>query len=242
VPHNLMKVYGGWYGGGGDDKPHLFGIGAWRAPGANINVFARESQIDIMAAQARIDPLEFRLNNTSDKRMRRVLEAAAEHFGYKKAVIPSGRGIGIACGIDAETYVAQIAEVAVDKSTGKVKVKRIVCTQEMGTVINPEGAIMQAEGCITMGLGYALAEEVHFTGGEILDQNFATYEIPRFSWLPEIEVFLVKNDELPPKGGGEPAIVPVGAVVANAVFDAVGARLFRMPMNPDRVKQAMAKV
>jgi len=242
VPHNLMKVYGGWFGGGGDGKPHLFGIGAWRAPGANINVFARESQIDIMAAQARIDPLEFRLNNTSDKRMLRVLEAAAEHFGYKKAVIPSGRGIGIACGIDAETYVAQIAEVAVDKSTGKVKVKRIVCTQEMGTVINPEGAIMQVEGCITMGLGYALAEEIHFTGGEILDQNFDTYEIPRFSWLPEIEVFLVKNDELPPKGGGEPAIVPVGAVVANAIFDAVGARLFRMPMNPDRVKQAMAKV
>jgi nicotinate dehydrogenase subunit B len=241
VPHNLIKAYGGWYGGGGDGKPHLFGVGAWRAPGANINVFARESQIDIMAVHARIDPLEFRLNNTSDKRMRSVLESAAEHFGYKKAVCPSGRGIGIACGIDAESYVAQIAEVAVDKASGKVKVKRIVCAQEMGIVINPEGAKMQVEGCITMGLGYTLAEELRFRGGEILDNNFDTYEIPRFSWLPEIDVYLVKNDELPPKGGGEPGIVPVGAVVANAIFDAVGARLFRMPFTPERVKAAIAK-
>ena len=242
VPHNLIKVFGGWYGGGRDGKPHLFGVGPWRAPGANINVFARESQIDIMAARAKVDPLEFRLNNTTDKRMRSVLEAAAQHFGYKKAIAPSGRGIGVACGIDAESYVAQIAEIAVDKSTGKVKVKRIVCTQEMGTVINPEGAVMQVEGCITMGLGYTLAEEVRFKGGEILDSNFDSYEIPRFSWLPGIEVYLVKNDELPPKGGGEPGIVPVGAVVANAIFDAVGARLMRMPLTPARVKQAMAKV
>jgi len=194
-----------------------------------------------MAARAKVDPLEFRLKNTSDKRMRSVLESAAEHFGYKKGICPSGRGIGIACGIDAESYVAQIAEVSVDKSSGKVKVKRIVCAQEMGVVINPEGAKMQVEGCITMGLGYTLAEELRFKGGEILDNNFDTYEIPRFSWLPEIEVYLVKNDELPPKGGGEPGIVPVGAAVANAIFDAVGARLFRMPFTPDRVKAALNK-
>jgi nicotinate dehydrogenase subunit B len=241
VPNNLIKAYGQWFGGGGGGNAHPFSVGAWRAPGANINVFARESQIDIMAAQAKIDPLEFRLNNTSDKRMRGVLQAAAERFGYKKAVSPSGRGIGIACGIDAETYAAQIAELAVDKATGKVKIKRIICAQEMGIVINPEGAKMQAEGCITMGLGYTLAEEVHFKGGEILEQNFNTYEIPRFSWVPEIEVVLVKNDELSPKGGGEPAIVPVGAAVANAIFDAVGARLFRMPMTPERVKAALGK-
>lgn len=241
VPNNLMKSYGGWFGGGGDGKPHLFGVGPWRAPGANINVFARESQIDIMAARAKVDPLEFRLNNTSDKRMRSVLESAAQHFGYKKAVCPSKRGIGIACAIDAETYVAQIAEVAVDKSTGKVKVKKVVCAQEMGTVINPEGAIMQVEGCITMGLGYSLTEELTFKGGEILVSNFDSYDIPRFSWLPQIEVYLVKNDELPPKGGGEPAITPIGAAIGNAIFDATGARLFRMPMTPQRVLDAMAK-
>ncbi|MGB7624745.1 MAG: molybdopterin cofactor-binding domain-containing protein, partial [Terriglobia bacterium] len=237
VPHNLIRVYGQW--GRDPGKAHLFATGPWRAPGANINVFARESQIDIMAAKAKIDPLEFRLNNTSDKRMRSVLEAAAERFGWKKAPLPSGRGYGIACGIDAGTYVAAIAEVKVDKASGKVKVNRIVGAQDMGIVINPDGARMQMEGCIMMGLGYALSEEVRFKGGELLTKNFDTYELPRFSGLPEIEAILVKNDELTPQGGGEPAIVPIGAVIANAIFDAVGARLFQMPMTPDRVKEAI---
>jgi isoquinoline 1-oxidoreductase len=240
VPHNLMRVYGQWMGD--SLKAHPFGVGPWRAPGANINVFARESQIDIMAAKSKVDPLQFRLNNTSDKRMRNVLQAAAERFGWKPGVCPSRRGFGIACGVDAGAYVAQIAEVAVDKASGKVKVKRIVCAQEMGVVINPEGAVMQMEGCITMGLGYTLSEEVRFKGGEVLERNFDTYELPRFSSLPTIETVLVKNDELTPQGGGEPAIVPVGAVVANAIFDATGARLFRMPMTPARVKEAIAAV
>ncbi len=239
VPNNLMRTYGGWRGEGANVHP--FGVGPWRAPGANINVFARESQIDIMAAKAKMDPLEFRLANMADKRMRQVLQVAAEKFGWKPAPAPSGRGYGIACGIDAGTYVATIAEVQVDKASGRVKVKRIVSAQEMGIVINPEGATIQMEGCITMGLGYALAEEVRFRGGEVLERNFDTYEVPRFSWLPQIETILVKNDELTPQGGGEPAIVPIGAVIANAVFDACGARVFRMPLTPARVLQAMVK-
>ncbi len=237
VPHNLIRVYGQWRGE--TTKAHPFGVGPWRAPGANINVFARESQVDIMATWAKVDPLEFRLNNTSDKRMRSVLQAAADRFGWRKAPAPSGRGYGIACGIDAGTYVAEIAEVSVDSNSGRVKVKRIVCAQEMGIVINPDGAQMQMEGCITMGLGYTLAEDIRFQGGEILTRNFDTYDVPRFSWLPEIETILVKNDDLSPQGGGEPAIVPVGAAVANAIFDATGARLFRMPMTPERVKEAI---
>ena len=109
-----------------------------------------------MAAKAKIDPLEFRLNNISDPRMRKVLQTTADRFGWKRAAAPSGRGYGIACGIDAETYVAEIAEVTVDKASGRVKVKRIVCAQDMGLVINPDGATMQMEGCIMMGLGYTL--------------------------------------------------------------------------------------
>jgi len=239
VPNSVIRVYGQGMGGGGG--PHPFGTGAWRAPGAPVNVFARESQIDIMAARAKVDPLEFRLNNTSDPRMRKVLETAAERFGYRRAAAPSGRGIGVGCGIDAETYVAEIAEVAVDKATGGVKVKRIVCAQDMGIVINPEGATMQMEGCITMALGYTLSEDISFKSGQIFTTNFDTYELPRFSWLPEIETILVKNDALPPKGGGEPAIVPVGAAVANAIFDATGARLFHFPMTPQRVKDALGR-
>ena len=238
VPHNLLRSYGRW--GSDTPKMHLFATGPWRAPGANINVFARESQIDTMAAKATVDPLEFRLNNTSDRRMRGVLEAAAGRFGWKKAAGPSGRGVGVACGIDAGTYVALMAEVNVDAATGRVRVGRIVCAQDMGVVINPDGAAMQMEGCIMMGLGYTLTEEVRFDGGRILTKNFDTYELPRFSGMPEIQTVLVKNDELAPQGGGEPALVPVGAVIANAIFDATGARLFEMPFTPPRVKEALA--
>jgi isoquinoline 1-oxidoreductase len=239
VPHNIIRIYGGGMLGGA--TPHPFSTGPWRAPGAPVNVFARESQIDIMAAKAKIDPLEFRLNNISDPRMRRVLQTVADRFGWKKAAAPSGRGYGIACAMDAETYVAEIAEVGVDKASGQVKVKRIVCAQDMGIVINPEGAAMQMEGCVMMGLGYTLSEDISFKGGQILTTNFDTYELPHFSWMPQIETILVKNDELPPKGGGEPPIVAIGAVVANAIFDATSARLYQFPMTPERIKEALKK-
>jgi CO/xanthine dehydrogenase Mo-binding subunit len=100
---------------------------------------------------------------------------------------------------------------------------------------------LQIEGCMTMGLGYALTEEIHFQGRRIKDLNYDTYELPRFSWLPKIEAVLVDSPELPISGGGEPAITTVGAVVANAVFDACGARLYQLPMTPARVKAALKK-
>lgn len=92
-----------------------------------------------------------------------------------------------------------------------------------------------------MGLGYTLAEEVHFRGGDILDRNFGTYQIPRFSWTPRIEAVLVKNDDLAPQGGGEPPITTTGAVIANAVFDATGVRMLRLPMTADRVRRAIQR-
>jgi isoquinoline 1-oxidoreductase len=95
-------------------------------------------------------------------------------------------------------------------------------------------------GCINMGLGYVLSEELKFNGGDILDKNFDTYELPRFAAVaPHIETVLIKNDDLAPQGGGEPAIVPMGAVIANAVFDATGVRMYRLPMTPERVLQAI---
>lgn len=231
-PHHRTRVRGG---GGA----HPFATGAWRAPGANTNGFARESQIDIMAAAVREDPIRFRLNHLADRRMTRVLEAAASRFGWKPAPSPSRRGFGVACGIDAGTYVAAIAEVAVDERTGSVQTKRVVCAQDMGVVVNPEGATLQVEGCVTMGLGYALSEEVHFRGGEIRDTNFDSYQIPRFSTVPKIETVLVEANEIPPQGGGEPAIVVMGGLIANAIYDATGARLTRMPMTPARVRAAL---
>jgi nicotinate dehydrogenase subunit B len=167
-----------------------------------------------------------------------VLEAAAERFGWTPGKRPSGRGHGVACGIDAGTYVACMAEVGVDEDKGTIEVKRVVCAQDMGLVVNPRGARLQMEGCATMGLGYALSEEVTFEGGRILDRNFDSYELPRFSGLPEIETVLVDARDSPPQGGGEPVIICMGAVIANAVYDATGTRLFRLPMSPPRVKQA----
>jgi isoquinoline 1-oxidoreductase len=132
-----------------------------------------------------------------------------------------------------------MAEVKVDRGSGAVKVIRVVVAQDMGIVINPEGATMQIEGCVTMGLGYTLSEDLRFRGGQVLDRNFNTYELPRFSVLPQIESVLIKNDEVPPQGGGEPAIILVGGVVANAISDATGIRLFQLPMTPERVKAAL---
>jgi isoquinoline 1-oxidoreductase len=239
IPHHRTVAAGEWGGGAGATSGHPFAVGAWRAPSANTNVFARESQIDIMAAKAKADPLEFRLKNLADDRMKRVLQAAADKFGWKPAVPPSGRGLGLVCADYSGTYVATIAEVEVDKNSGEIRVKRVVCAQDMGQCVNPEGATIQIEGCITMGMGYALTEEVHFKAGEILDLNFDTYEIPRFSWLPKIETVLVENKTLAASGGGEPAIVNMGAVLANAVCDATGARLYQLPMTKERVKKAL---
>jgi len=237
IPHHRTVAYGaGWQGPAGS---HPFGTGPWRAPANNTNTFARESHIDIMASKAGSDSVEFRLKNLKDKRMRRVLEAAAEKFGWTPAKAPSGRGYGVALGIDSGTYVAHMAEVEVDKNRGSVQVKRVVCAQDMGLVINPEGAKMQVEGCITMGLGYALTEEIHFKGGEIFDLNFDTYEITRFSRLPKIETVLIKAEDSPAQGGGEPAIICMGGVIANAIYDAIGARLFQLPMTPERIIEAM---
>jgi nicotinate dehydrogenase subunit B len=241
IPHHRVLSYGGWGGRGSAGSVHPFGVGAWRGPGSNTNVFAIESQIDIMAEAAGMDPLEFRLHNLTDERMKRVLRAAAEKFGRSFSKAPSGKGYGVACTDYLGTYLATMAEVDVDKKTGKVQVKRVVCAQDTGEVINPEGVRMQIEGCIVMGLGYCLTEEIRFRGGRILDENFDTYEIPRFSWLPKIETVLVDNPEMPPQGCGEPAITSMGGVIANAVYDAIGARLFMLPMTTTRIKEAMAK-
>jgi nicotinate dehydrogenase subunit B len=222
-----------------DDQIHPFDVGAWRGPGSNTNVFAMESQIDIMAQAARIDPLSFRLQNLSDQRMIRVLKAAADKFGHPFDKGPSGKGYGIACTNYLNTYVATIAHVAVDKKSGNVRVERIVCAQDMGEIINPIGAEAQIEGGLTMGLGYALSEEIMFEGSKILTENFSDYEFTRFSWTPEIEVVLIDNPDLAPQGCGEPAITTTGAVMANAVYDAIGARLYTLPMTPERIRTAL---
>lgn len=218
---------------------HPFATGAWRAPNNNTNTFARETQVDIMAAAAAIDPLEFRLRNLKDEKMIGVLKAVAGKFGYVHGKKTPGRGIGIACGTDAGTWVAHIAEVEVNARSGEVKVLRLACAQDMGLCVNPQGALLQMEGCLTMALGYTLTEELKFEGGYVRDRNFDSYRIPRFSWLPKLECVIMDRNDQAPQGGGEPALIAVGAAVGNAIFNATGARLFRVPFTPERVLEAI---
>jgi isoquinoline 1-oxidoreductase len=219
---------------------HPFYTGAWRAPSVNTNTFARESQMDIMAASAGVDPVEFRLRHLEhNPKMANVIRAGAERFGWTPAKGPSGRGYGFAAGIDVETDVVVFVEVEVDKRTGYVQVKRAVCCQDMGMVVNPQGAIIQAEGCMLMGLGYALREEIRFEGRKMLTRNYDSYAFTQFNMAPELDVILVDSKDEAPHGGGEPAVVCMGGAVANAVFDATGARVYRLPLTPERVKNAM---
>jgi CO/xanthine dehydrogenase Mo-binding subunit len=182
------------------------------------------------------------LKNLKNEQMIRTLKLAADKFGWQPIKGPSGKGWGIACGFDAGTWIAMIAEVVVDTSNGNVQVKRCVCAQDMGLVVNPHGATIQVEGGITMGLGYALTEDIEFEGGKINSRNFDNYQITTFSMTPKIESYFVDDPEAAPQGGGEPAIITAGGAVANAIFDACGARVTRLPMTPARVMAALGKV
>ncbi len=231
---------GGWHG----KLPAGFqelAVGPWRAPSVNTNTFAREVAMDALAARLKLDPLDFRLRNVPDPRMARVLKEAAGRFGWQAKPAPSRRGQGIACAMYLGTYVATCAEVSVDAETGAVRVKRVVCALDMGPVVNPDGARQQIEGAVTMGLGYALAEQIRFSKGKVLDVNFDTYRIPRFSWLPEIEPVLVETKDAAPTGCGEPPIVCMGAVIANAVHDATGVPLRRLPILAAELKEGIAR-
>jgi len=221
-----------------EDDIHPFGTGAWRAPGNNSTTFARESHIDATAHAVGIDALEFRLNNLNNEKMTNTLKLAAKTFDWKRKK-QEGHGYGIALGQDAGTSVAMIAEVHVDKTTGEVQPIRVVCAQDMGQVVNPHGATLQTEGGITMGLGYALYEDIEFNGGKIKSSGFNNYEITKFSKTPKIECVFIDKMDSKTQGGGEPAIICVGGAIANAVFDACGARVNRMPVTPERILETL---
>lgn len=231
APNNLTRFFN-------KNGVHPFGTGAWRAPGNNTTTFARESHIDATAHALGQNPLEFRLNNLKDENMIATLKLAAETFKYNTPK-KEGHGYGIALGEDAGTLVAIIAEVKVDKSTGEVHPIKIVCAQDMGQVVNPHGATVQTEGGITMGLGYALYEEIEFDGGMLQTRTFSSYPFTTFSKTPKITCVFIDKMNSKPEGGGEPAIICVGGAIANAVFDACGARVNRMPITPQRVLEAM---
>jgi isoquinoline 1-oxidoreductase len=212
--------------------------GSYRALAATANHFARECHIDDLAREVKLDPLEFRLQNLRDERLRAVLEAAAAKFGWKDAKPAEGQGIGIAGGSETGSYVATCAEVAVDQPSGKLRVVRLVTAFECGAIVNPDHLKNQVEGAVVMGLGGALYEAIRFEDGKILTAAFADYRVPRFRDVPVLETVLVDRKDLPSAGAGETPIVCVAPAISNAILRATSVRLRSLPMTPDGVVQA----
>jgi isoquinoline 1-oxidoreductase len=189
--------------------------------------------MDELAHAVGMDPLEFRLKNLKDTRLRAVLEAAAKKFGWGKAKPEAGRGFGLACGTEKGSFVATCAEIAYDKEKKRVRVVRAVTAFECGAILNPDHLKNQVEGCVVMGLGGALFEQIDFADGKILTASFADYPLPRFRDTPALETVLVNRPDLTSEGAGETPIIGIAPAVGNAIFAATGVRLRAMPMVPN---------
>ncbi|HEU0173571.1 MAG TPA: molybdopterin cofactor-binding domain-containing protein [Blastocatellia bacterium] len=210
--------------------------GSYRALASTANHFAREVHIDELAASLKMDPLEFRLKNLKDDRLRAALEAAAKAFGWGKSKPDANHGFGIAGGFEKGGYVANCAEVAVDRASGKVKIIRVVTAFECGAIVNPDGLKNQVEGSVIQGIGGALFEAIDFADGKILNPRFSRYRVPRFSDTPQLETVLLDRKDLQSAGAGECPIVALAPAVGAAIFDATGVRLRSLPMAPNGIK------
>ena len=221
-----------------------------RAPGKIANVFAVESFTDELAAAAKVDTVDFRRARLTDERALAVIRAAAEKFGWKPRPSPSpqassagvrvGRGIAYMRYKQAENYIAMAMEVAVEPS-GRILVRRVVCAHDCGLVVNPDALTNQIEGCIVQTISRTLHEEVTFDAARVTSVDWTSYPILRFPEVPLIEVVLINRPDQPLLGAGEAATAPVAAALANAVFDATGVRLRRVPFTTERVKAALAR-
>jgi nicotinate dehydrogenase subunit B len=221
-----------------------------RAPGKPANVFAVESFTDEIAASLRVDALEFRAARLSDPRALEVLKRASTAFGWQPRRSPNtagpvngllvGRGVAYTRYKQAENYIATFMEVAVDPRSGGIAVRRVVCAHDCGLVVNPDALRNQIEGGIVQTLSRALHEEVQFDESRVTSVDWATYPILRFPEAPAVEVILIPRPEQALWGGGEASTVTVAAALGNAVFDATGVRLRRVPFTAARVKAALA--
>ncbi|MSU63014.1 MAG: isoquinoline 1-oxidoreductase [Pedosphaera sp.] len=207
--------------------------GSYRALASTANVFARESFMDELAAATDADPLEFRLRHLTNERLRNVLLAATERFGWhgawKKNSSRQTTGIGLACGIEKGSFAACCAKIEVN-TDGTFKVLKVVEAFECGAIQNPANLKAQVEGCIIMGLGGALTEETRFKNGAMLNASFRSYRVPRFKDVPEIETVLVNRPDLPSVGAGETPIIGIAPAIANALFHAAQSRIRSLPI------------
>jgi nicotinate dehydrogenase subunit B len=209
--------------------------GSYRALAATANHFARESHMDEAAHALKMDPLEFRLKNLKDERLRAVFEAAAKQFGWGKSKA-TGQGLGMGGGYEKLGHIATFAEVNIDRKSDDVKVIRVVSAFECGAIVNPDGLRNQIEGSNIQGLGGALFEAIEFDNGRILNGRLSEYRVPRFSDVPVLETVLLDRKDIPSVGAGECPLIGLAPAIANAIFDAVGVRLRSLPLVPDGLK------
>jgi isoquinoline 1-oxidoreductase len=202
--------------------------GSYRALAATANNFARDSQMDELAHELGVDPVEFRVRNLDDDRLVTVLRAAAERFGWVRG---GGVGQGIACGVEKGGRIATAAEVR--DVEGSFRVVRLVSAYECGAVVNPDTVINQIEGATVMALGGALFEAICFREGIITNGSFSDYRVPRFTDIPPIDVVLLDRPDLPSAGAGETPLICVAPAIANAVFDLTRRRLRSLPLNAE---------
>jgi isoquinoline 1-oxidoreductase beta subunit len=213
-------------------------VHAWRGIGAGYNKFVSESFVDEVAAARGIDPLEMRLELTKDHpRAQAVIKAVAEMSNYKKK--RPGRGMGIAFSDYHDTLTAGVAEVSVDKATGKIKVHNYWIAIDGGLIIQPDNVNAQLESAVIYALSGALTEELTMKGGAVQQSNFNDYHVLRMSDVPQIHMKVIVTDN-PPTGMGEVGIPTVAPAIGNAVAQLTGKRLRHLPMSSDRVKQALA--
>jgi nicotinate dehydrogenase subunit B len=213
-----------------------------RAPNKIGNVFAVESFVDELAAAAGMDPVAFRRKGLKDPRALAVLDRAAEMIGWEPRKAPgprartggllTGRGMAYMRYKQAENYVAMAMEVAVERATGKITVRRIACAHDCGLVINPDGLRNQVEGSILHTLSRTLHEEILFDHSRVTTTDWASYPILRFPEAPRVDVALIDRRDQPSHGAGEAACAPVAAALGNAVYDATGVRLRKVPFTP----------
>jgi nicotinate dehydrogenase subunit B len=220
-----------------------------RAPGKIGNVFSVESFVDEMAVAAGLDTAAFRRRGLKDPRALAVIDRATETIAWKARPSPNpsaaegnfqiGRGIAYMRYKQAENYVAIAMEVAVERSTGKIMIRRITCAHDCGLIVNPDGLRNQVEGNIMHTLSRTLHEEVKFDRSKVTSVDWSSYPVLRFPEAPKIEVALIDRPDQPSYGAGEAASAPVAAALANAIFDATGVRLRTVPFTLERVKAAM---
>ena len=213
--------------------PLVLRSGSYRGLAATANHFARETHMDSLAHTASMDPVEFRLKNLSDSRMRAVLEAGAKAFGWPRQKTEEEQGFGVAAGYEKGSYVATFAEIFVDRKRNAVTVKKLVEVFECGAIVNPDGLRNQVVGAMIQGLGGALFESIQFEKGRISNAHFSSYRVPRFKDVPEIEAILLDRKDIPSAGAGETPIMAIAPAIGNAFHDAAKVRLTKLPLHPE---------